>query len=674
MNLNRADAEKKLQILFGFPHFYDVQWQVIEKIFLGQRVLLIEKTGFGKSLCYQFPATQFSGTTVIFSPLIALMRDQVQKLQKLGLNAQCIHSNQSVEENQQIIQDAQNNQIKILYIAPERMENAAWLQTARQMNLAMVVVDEAHCISVWGHDFRPAFRRIVNLVNLLPLHFPVLATTATATPRVEQDILQQIGKNMLTVRGQLLRPNLRLRVVKVRSEAEKMIWLGENLEKIPGSGIIYTGTQSNAEIYMQWLQQLNVKCIAYHAGLSTETRKIIEKGLWENAYKCVVSTSALGMGIDKPDLRFIVHTQIPVSPIHYYQEIGRAGRDGKPSLIILFFNPELDLTLPRSFIEGGRPAISKYERVLSVIKNERLTLHELIKKVNLKQTQVRVILADLIDQGIILEVPEKRSKIYEYRFEAPPLNTQAFEILRHAKLQELAAMVEYTRLTDCRMRFLCNYLGNPTQLACGFCDNDSGRQVQVQVVDNWRIKFEHFQHNFFPVLEVQTTRTNLINGVAAGFYGFSELGQILHRCKYEKHEDFPEALVELTVRAFHHHFKTEQFDLVIHVPATESGLLVQNFSYKVAQMLGLPISDNLIKIKLTRPQKIFQTGILKSDNVANAFDFQNPAEIDGKNLLLIDDIFDSGATIKEIGKLLTRLNASVIAPLVIAKTVGGDVV
>ncbi|MCI0515196.1 RecQ family ATP-dependent DNA helicase [candidate division KSB1 bacterium] len=672
MNLNRADAEKKLQILFGFPHFYDVQWQVIEKIFLGQRVLLIEKTGFGKSLCYQFPATQFSGTTVIFSPLIALMRDQVQKLQKLGLNAHCIHSNQSVEENQQIIQAAQNNQINILYIAPERMENAAWLQTARQMNLAMIVVDEAHCISVWGHDFRPAFRRIVNLVNLLPLHFPVLATTATATPRVEQDILQQIGRNMITVRGQLLRPNLRLRVVMVHSEAEKMIWLGENLEKIPGAGIIYTGTQTNTEIYTHWLNHLHLTTIAYHAGLTTETRKVIEKGLWENTFKCVVSTSALGMGIDKPDLRFIVHTQIPVSPIHYYQEIGRAGRDGKPSLIILFYNPDLDLTLPRSFIEGGRPAISKYERVLTAIKNDRLTLHALIKKVNLKQTQVRVILADLIDQGIILEVPEKRSKIYEYQFNAPPLNTQAFELLRQAKLQELAAMVQYTQLTDCRMRFLCNYLGNPTQPACGFCDNDTGRHVRVEVVDNWRIKFEHFQHNYFPVLEVQTTRTNLINGVAAGFYGFSQLGQILHRCKYENHADFPEALVELTVRAFHHHFKTEQFDLVLHVPATESGLLVQNFSHKVAQMLGIPISDNLIKIKPTRPQKIFQTNILKTDNVAHAFEYQNPAEIDGKKLLLIDDIFDSGATIKEIGKLLTRLNASVIAPLVIARTISGD--
>jgi len=211
--------------------------------------LLIEKTGFGKSLCFQFPATLFEGTTVIFSPLIALMRDQVKKLTALGISAKCINSEQTPEENYQIINEAKQGKIKMLYIAPERQENNEWIEATRQMNLKMVVVDEAHCISVWGHDFRPAFRRIINLVKLLPTGLPVLATTATATKRVEQDVAKQIGGNITTLRGNLMRDNFKLFGVKVSSEDEKLIWLGKNLEKLPGSGILYTGTRVDTEIY-----------------------------------------------------------------------------------------------------------------------------------------------------------------------------------------------------------------------------------------------------------------------------------------------------------------------------------------------------------------------------------------------------------------------------------------
>src|SRR6185437_4861037 len=338
--MTRQEAEKVLQQRFKLPKFYDEQWEAIEKILKGERVLLIEKTGFGKSLCFQFPATLFEGTTVIFSPLIALMRDQVKKLTSLGISAKCINSEQIREENTQIIKEAKQGKIKILYIAPERQENNEWIEATQQMKLSMVVVDEAHCISVWGHDFRPAFKRIINLVKLLPKGLPVLATTATATKRVEQDIAQQIGNNITTIRGNLMRDNFKLFVVKVSSEDEKLIWVGKNLEKLPGSGILYTGTRVDTEIYSKWFEQLKVSSTAYNAGLDADSRISIENGLMANKWKCVISTNALGMGIDKPDIRFIIHTQIPQSPIHYYQEIGRAGRDGQPSYIILFYNPK----------------------------------------------------------------------------------------------------------------------------------------------------------------------------------------------------------------------------------------------------------------------------------------------------------------------------------------------
>lgn len=415
--LSRHDAEIKLKKFFGLDHFYDEQWIAIERILRGERILMIERTGFGKSLCYQFPATQFDGVTVIFSPLIALMRDQVRSLCTKGIPAAYINSEQTYDENKDVIGRAIKNQIKILYIAPERQENDEWIEATRKIKLSMLVIDEAHTISTWGHDFRPSFRRIINLVQLLPDSLPILATTATATKRVQFDIEQQIGGRLTTVRGDLSRSNLQLQVIKVQSEDEKMVWLAQNLNTIEGSGLIYTGTRIDTEIYAKWLQYVGIEAVDYNAGLDAETRKSIENGLMQNKWKCVVSTNALGMGIDKPDIRFIIHTQMPVSPIHYYQEIGRAGRDGKTTRIILFYNEKKDSAgmaadsiLPRSFIEGSRPSIKNYQRVISFLQREPLSEREVLKQANLKTTQIRVIKADLIEQGIIKEVMYGKSK------------------------------------------------------------------------------------------------------------------------------------------------------------------------------------------------------------------------------------------------------------------------
>ncbi len=671
LTMDRTKAEHKLKEIFGHVHFYDTQWETIKKILNGDRVLLIEKTGFGKSLCYQFPATQFEGTTVIFSPLIALMRDQVKKLGELGIKAKCINSEQTPEENSEIIEEAKQNKIKILYIAPERQENTEWIDAARQMNLSMVVIDEAHCISVWGHDFRPSFKRIINLVNLLPENFPVLATTATATKRVEDDIIEQIGGRIISLRGNLLRENFYLRVIRVESDDEKLVWLGENINLIQGSGIIYTGTRTNTEIYSRWLQSLGVSSVAYNAGLDTESRKHIEQGLMNNTWKCVVSTNALGMGIDKPDIRFIIHTQIPASPIHYYQEIGRAGRDGKPTEIILLYSPK-DVDLPKSFIENSRPSTDKYQRVIDALKSEPLGEQDIMRKTNLNQTQVRVIKADLIDQKIINDVYYNKSKKCELKVNAPELNFHSFEELIKTKFAELDKMIEYAETNKCRMKFLCDYLGDILEKDCGKCDNDRAEYICVKLTDYWNNKTEEFNNNYFPELSVESKGTNMVDGVAASYYGFSNVGSVIHRCKYENGGDFPDFLLKQTLKAFRKKFSKDKFDLLVYVPSTESGDLVKNFAEKISYALKIPVSHKLKKTRATKPQKIFQNWILKRDNVKDAFEYEHPGDIEGKSILIVDDIFDSGHTIKEIGRYFTKFGAVKIAPLTIAKTIGGD--
>ena len=739
IRMTRSEAEIKLKRIFGLDHFYDEQWRSIERILRGERILMIERTGFGKSLCYQFPATQFDGITVVFSPLIALMRDQVRSLCERGIPAAYINSEQSYEENQNSIQRALNGEIKILYIAPERQDNEEWVEATRQLKLSMVVVDEAHTISTWGHDFRPSFRRIINLVQLLPQSLPVLATTATATKKVQYDIEQQIGGRLTTIRGNLIRPNFQLQVVKVQSEDEKMIWLAENLNSINGTGLIYTGTRIDTEVYANWLRFVGINATDYNAGFDADTRKSIEQGLMQNKWKCIVSTNALGMGIDKSDIRFVIHTQMPASPIHYYQEIGRAGRDGKPTRIILFYNEKkengndvaTDSLLPLSFVEGSRPTTKKYQKVISLLQEEPLSEREVLKKANLKTNQLRVIKADLIDQGIIKEVLYGKIKKYEYQYNAPALNTDSFEALREAKLKDLHAMEEYIYTDMPRMKYLCSFLDSDETVEYSNCDNTNLERITVSVTPEWMTKLEDFRETYFPCLElsswtirkggfrlcyiapgkVQVEKTvkndmgevierpiieysnninlleynqeereiieehlgkasRLVDGYAASYYGVSNVGAAIHRSKYENGGDFPDFLLKKTLSVFGKKFRGIHFDLVLYLPPTNSGDLVKNFATKFARVIGVPISHELIKVRITQEQKMFQNSYSKQENVCGAFDIDEDIVKD-KYIVLLDDIYDSGSTLKEVGKLLTQKGAKCIVPIVIAKTVGG---
>lgn len=739
IRMTRSEAEIKLKRIFGLDHFYDEQWRSIERILRGERILMIERTGFGKSLCYQFPATQFDGITVVFSPLIALMRDQVRSLCERGIPAAYINSEQSYEENQNSIQRALNGEIKILYIAPERQENEEWVEATRQLKLSMVVVDEAHTISTWGHDFRPSFRRIINLVQLLPQSLPVLATTATATKKVQYDIEQQIGGRLTTIRGNLIRPNFQLQVVKVQSEDEKMIWLAENLNSINGTGLIYTGTRIDTEVYANWLLFVGINATDYNAGFDADTRKSIEQDLMQNKWKCIVSTNALGMGIDKSDIRFVIHTQMPASPIHYYQEIGRAGRDGKPTRIILFYNEKkengndvaTDSLLPLSFVEGSRPTTNKYQKVISLLQEEPLSEREVLKKANLKTNQLRVIKADLIDQGIIKEVLYGKIKKYEYQYNAPALNTDSFEALRDAKLKDLHAMEEYIYTDMPRMKYLCSFLDSDETVEYSNCDNTNLERITVSVTPEWMTKLEDFRETYFPCLElsswtirkggfrlcyiapgkVQVEKTvkndmgevierpiieysnninlleynqeereiieehlgkasRLVDGYAASYYGVSNVGAAIHRSKYENGGDFPDFLLKKTLSVFGKKFRGIHFDLVLYLPPTNSGDLVKNFATKFARVIGVPISHELIKVRITQEQKMFQNSYSKHENVCGAFDIDEDIVKD-KYIILLDDIYDSGATLKEVGKLLTQKGAKCIVPIVIAKTIGG---
>ncbi|MEI6816529.1 MAG: RecQ family ATP-dependent DNA helicase [Bacteroidota bacterium] len=669
--MTRKQAEAELKKTFGIDHFYDEQWTAIDRIMKGQRVLLIEKTGFGKSLCYQFPATQFSGLTIVFSPLLALMRDQLKAMQKRGIACRCINSEETPAHNSETLKLAVAGKLKILYIAPERQEDMWWMDSIKKLKLSMVVIDEAHCVSTWGHDFRPTYKRIIQLINLMDKKMPVLATTATATKRVEADIQQQMGGDSTIIRGNLMRENLRLFVVKVQNDDEKMMWLGKNINELEGNGIIYTGTRTNTEVYARWMQFLGVSSIAYNAGLDRAARILVENSLMSNDYKCIVSTNALGMGIDKPDIRFIIHTQMPVSPIHYYQEIGRAGRDGKPTNIILLHGPK-DRRLPEIFINGHKPSTDKYEILLNILRKKKMSERELMKESEMNYFAVKVIVGDLINQRIVREIKLGMKRVLEYMPGAKPINTEKFAEYRKAQMDDLDMMENYVNTTESRMKFLCDYLGDEANNVYTNCDNTSAMKYEFAPSKEWEDKVVEFRESFFPDLKIKTLGLTMVNGIAASYYNVATISQAIQNAKANPPVPYPLFLQKLVLKAFKKRLGKEHFDYIMFVPSERTGKLMQSFAEKLSKDLDIPVSYELIKTRETKEHGTMGNMVMRMDNVKDAFKIEDNTEIKGKSILLIDDVYDSGTTMQEIGRLLTLQGAAKTTPLVMAMTAIGD--
>ncbi|MCX6618226.1 MAG: RecQ family ATP-dependent DNA helicase, partial [Acidobacteria bacterium] len=331
----RIRALGLLRQAIGQPQaeFRDGQWEAIEALVERRaRLLLVQRTGWGKSIVYFLAAKLLrergAGCALLISPLLSLMRNQIAAARNIGVRAETINSSNPADWPQ-IEDKLRRGQVDVLLISPERLANDQFvarclLPIAGQVGL--FVVDEAHCISDWGHDFRPDYRRIVRMLHALPPGVPVLATTATANDRVVGDVSQQLGPELEVRRGPLTRASLRLQNIYLRSQAERMAWLAHQLPQLPGSGIVYTLTVRDADHLAEWLRSRGIEASAYHAQLESPERVALEDRLLNNQVKALVATVALGMGFDKPDLGFVIHFQRPASVVHYYQQVGRAGR------------------------------------------------------------------------------------------------------------------------------------------------------------------------------------------------------------------------------------------------------------------------------------------------------------------------------------------------------------
>lgn len=477
------DAREALRKHFGFRAFLDGQEAVISAVLSGQDVMIIMPTGGGKSLCYQLPAMVMDGVTIVVSPLIALMKDQVDALQNRGIPATVINSTLTLDEQKERIAALRRGEYKLVYVAPERFRSGLFVSALRQVNIALFAVDEAHCLSQWGHDFRPDYLRLGKAVEELGCP-QMLALTATATPEVRTDIQNtlQLRDPFVSVRG-FSRPNLSLTITHTEKARDKYERL-KAIVKQWQTGIIYCATRKKVEEVAGLLSEWSIKAIAYHGGMDEKERARAQNRFMEKKVGVAVATNAFGMGIDRSDVRFVIHFELPGSIEAYYQEAGRAGRDGEPSHCELFFN-YADTRTQEFFIDGSNPTFETirdvYQSLLSWADNAnevQASIEDIADRVGVKNSMsVGSAMSLLGRQGYIerYDIPGKR--IRGTRLLRPDVLARNLDLDRKAIVEKdkrdrskLKAMVEMCYADKCRQVNILQYFGEPDAAPCGNCD------------------------------------------------------------------------------------------------------------------------------------------------------------------------------------------------------------
>ncbi|MBY0358684.1 MAG: ATP-dependent DNA helicase [Candidatus Obscuribacterales bacterium] len=473
MSVSEFLLEAVLQDRFGLEGFRPHQKEVIERIIAKRHTLALLPTGYGKSLCYQVPSQVLPGTTIVVSPLIALMQDQVSALFKRGIrNATYLNSSVSADELDSRIRAIKTGDIKLVYVAPERFESARFRQLLNSLEVSLVVIDEAHCISQWGHDFRLQYRNLSNYVAQIP-GITVLALTATATPMVQRDIVQSLNlKRLEIVAGNFDRPNLTLEVKAMKSTAEKDSQLIDMLRQGQDASIVYTNSRKEAERLSGFLLQNGLSASCYHAGLTSSERHNAQRRFELGQCKIIVCTVAFGMGIDKADIRRVIHYNMPGSLESYYQEAGRAGRDGQQAICTLLHQPK-DTNTQRWLIGRNYPEAEEVAAVFRFIKAkglEAVRAQEILDNTQVKDTALTSTLNLLKHLQLVDTTPDGTYFDRSSGNDNPAIPLTYLHERKQKDYARLDHMLNYVQEGNCRRKQILDYFGQSLKQNCRSCD------------------------------------------------------------------------------------------------------------------------------------------------------------------------------------------------------------
>ena len=675
--------------------FRDGQWEAIDHI-VNQRgkVLCVQRTGWGKSMVYFVSArlmrAEGAGVTLIISPLLALMRNQIEAARRLGLRALTVNSTNR-DDWDHVRDELLADQVDLLLISPERLANDEFVGSTLQpiaARIGLLVIDEAHCISDWGHDFRPDYRRIGQVLARLPVNITVLATTATANRRVEQDVAAQLGGTVEIQRGPLVRESLALQNMHMPGPADRLAWMADQIPQLPGSGIVYTLTIRDADRVAEWLRQNNVEAHAYHKDIPVEQKLKLEQALLANEVKCLVATTALGMGYDKPDLTFVIHYQTPGNVVAYYQQVGRAGR-AIPVAYGVLLSGEEDDDINEYFRESAFPSEWQVTRILDALEaaDEGLKVREIERAVNLRQSQIEKVLKLLVVEPMS---PVLRIEGSWYRTPNPyQLDRQRIAHLTAQREAEWAQMKRYLANERCLMQFLADALDDSNAQACGQCAVCLGRAVlPVELQRKTHINAQRFvRHSEMPLelkkqwdIEALALYQSVFGwrglnipaqlrgeeGRVLSRWGEPVWGELVSRGKAQGH--FDDELVDASVDLIRNRWgAVAPVAWVTCIPSSRHPNLVPDFAARLAAALGVPFRAVIEKSRETGPQKNMENRFHQCHNLDGAFTIRPEAGTD-EAVLLIDDVVDSAWTLTLAAALLRQTGTAVVYPFALAAT------
>jgi len=674
------DLDRELHERFGFPAFRPGQRASIEALLAGGNLLAIQPTGHGKSLLYQLPAALLDGMTIVVSPLLALVRDQLDHLnRRFRLPAASINSDQSDEENEDARRAAAEGRIRLLFVSPEHLDHVERFEAIARLPVALLVIDEAHCISTWGHDFRPAYRQIVHLTAALRARRPalrVLALTATADARVEDDIRAQLaspGAPPLEVhRASMDRPNLALAVVPLQGMAQKLAYLGRLIPRLPRPGLLYCATRENTALVADYLTSRGLDAAAYHAGLESADKRRLQDDFLAGRFAVIAATNALGMGIDKSDLRYVIHVDLPGSITAYYQEVGRAGRDGNPARGILLFDPA-DRRIQDHFIDSAQPEPRDFEAVLAATDDDDPPgLTALKVRTGLHPTRVTVVVAELVEQGLLRKRARGGKQVYERTDASTPPDLERYRRQAAVRGRELAAMLEYgAQERGCLMATLRRALGDHDPAPCGRCSLCRQQRSTVDLGDDLDAATAWIERRPAPI--AGSERPKIAPGLALldGENGGPLFRWILaHRDDTSGAGAPPQALLELLADRARELAAQHTFAAVLPLPS-QRWAQRDTIAEHLARVLGVPALPGALR--WAEAPAALQAALANNDqrrqNVHERMVLGPGAKLPAGDLLLVDDLIGSGATLREAARALHKgaRPQGALVPLVLAK-------